>query len=290
MIFHTDTDNKTTAQDSLQSYYKILKNQKVPPPTPNDTVGNESSSPWPHCTDEPSHKKQPLNSRSSIVKLPPINNTGSYPASVVSRRRNAICGPMQPKAVAQPHKGNFLTFKPLTTSQRYNATSTLTVHRNKQAPRKPIKRDSFSGLEVAPTSGTALAYSKAMTSIKYENKEENALVKNGLIASKLNYPFRLSSKPPSPLSYRTGRKVAEVEKILAKVNPNISKQKDSPRDSLTDLTSDVMEDNQEFRQHHKRASIIDSFNKVSDEYLVRYDVDDNMKALVHKLRGIDNVH
>lgn len=80
----------------------------------------------------------------------------------------------------------------------------------------------------------------------------------------------------------------EEEKTLAQINPNIPEQS-TPEKSTSSVEvslSENLNDQQLSRQIHKTASILESFGNISDEYLVRYDVDDKMKALVHKLRGV----
>ncbi len=153
------------------------------------------------------------------------------------------------------------------------------------------KANNVALLQLSPFSGSAMSYSSAMSkNLSINTPDRNASIGQG--KSQL-VPFRHASKTVSPSSSREDiLAITQEQNKRPEVFPSLVPMKFVVAENHSEMKQDqvdILYDNSALRrrriQKHATLIEIDDHNKFDDSHLVKFDVDEKMKGLVHKLRG-----
>ena len=141
-------------------------------------------------------------------------------------------------------------------------------------------------LQLTPSNGGALSYSSAMSRAKSRLSDHNSNIGEQNVTK---LPIHFRHRPINRMSARSN-KIVDAKPVNSLL-PNISikdKQLHSDEEEIPSMDEDtIVDDKLRRKQLQTNAAIIEIEEQktTGNSYLIRYDVDDKMKGLIHKLRG-----
>ena len=203
---------------------------------------------------------------SNDVKLPPI------PKSPAKAKRHVTPGFQIPNTVMSSAMDTYSS-KQTIRKGRPSKPSQL-VKTNFVLGNNNEKANNVAFLQLSPFSGSAMSYSSAMSkNLTISMPDRNASI--GERKSQL-VPFRHVSKTLSPSSSREG---------FPSLVPNVAENLGEMKEDQVDVVFDNIALRRRRIQKHATLIEIDDHDKFDDSHLVKFDIDEKMKGLVHKLRG-----
>ena len=223
------------------------------------------------------------------IKLPPIRKSSAKPVTPYHYRSHAVRSVNLSTAFGNaglPSNLRVSTIQKRTSDHRSSMNRVLYPEKPHQLKSNTLE---LNFLQLSPNSGCAMSYSSAMSRNQAAEKDDQYIRENQMTGKKLFVPFRHKARTVTSRESGLVRKhFPTAEHPFPSRLPLTLDHLPQEVEMFQDNSDGIKDDGLRRKRLQKKATILEfqeDTKKLDDSYLVKFDVDDKMKNLVHRLRG-----